>query len=143
MTLLRSFLKIPFGGAEWAAVVLFEPPHDAMEMEVMGANPPRHGTLSRPITIFFLIALHLARDAQFHKHISTNCTGFLLGVPRPQRDGIPFFHRHLDFVEHIIFFIFPRVSHWFCLIYIYIYIYMCRSETMDGNNPICIVVLGF
>ena len=96
-----------------------------MEMEVMGANPPRHGTLSRPITIFFLIALHLARDAQFHKHISTNCTGFLLGVPRPQRDGIPFFHRHLDFVEHIIFFIFPRVSHWFCLIYIYIYIYIC------------------
>jgi len=57
-----SCLKIPWGGAEWAGVVLFDPPHDAVEMEGVGANPPRHGTLFPPPTTF-LIAPHLALNA--------------------------------------------------------------------------------
>jgi len=115
MWLERSFLEIPLGAAERAEGVLVEPPHEAMEVEVMSANPPRHGTLVRAVSSFFLIALHLALDAWFHKHISTNRTDVLLGVPSPQRDGIPFLHCHLGFVG-LLFFNFRRVCHWFCLL---------------------------
>ena len=98
-----SYLEIPRGGAEGAAVVMFEPPYDAVEMEGVGTDSPRDGTLLRRP---FAVGSHLAREARFHVQVPANRAGVLLGVPGPRRDGVPFFHRHLNFVGRLFFFIF-------------------------------------
>jgi hypothetical protein len=103
-----SYLEIPRGGAEGAAVVMFEPPHDAVEMEGVGTDSPRDGTrLRRP----FAVGSHLAREARFHVQVPANRAGVLLGVPGPRRDGVPFFHRDLNSVGRFIFFVFDCSVH--------------------------------
>ena len=103
-----SYLEIPRGGAEGAAVVLFEPPYDAVEMEGVGTDSPRDGTLLRRP---FAVGSHLAREARFHVQVPANRAGVLLGVPGPQRDGVPFLYRDLNSVGRLIFFVFDCSVH--------------------------------
>lgn len=103
-----SYLEIPRGGAEGAAVVMFEPPYDAVEMEGVGTDSPRDGTLLRRP---FAVGSHLAREARFHVQVPANRAGVLLGVPGPRRDGVPFFHRDLNSVGRFIFFVFDCSVH--------------------------------
>lgn len=57
-----------------------------MEVEGVIAHAPRDGALLRRRRL-----IRLALDAQIHDVVAADGAGVDLNVPRPKRDGIPFF----------------------------------------------------
>ena len=81
-------LVVPFFVAEGAHGSRFEPTRDAVEVERVIAGTPSLRALFRSVRDLLRLALH----TRLHDVVSADGTVIDVDVPRPERDGIPFFN---------------------------------------------------